>query len=359
MKKITSLLLILNIAIAFSQDGAPATPYYNSFNWTQTGTALKDALATKITNTHTNQLSYSEVWSALKLVDKDPANVANVFLVYGWETGADADATNDRTRDKNNNGGSNGQWNREHIFAQALGNPDLGQAGPGADAQMLRACDVQRNGSRANKLYTGGSGNSAPVGSNGWYPGDEWKGDVARIIMYMYLHYGDQCKPTFVTSGTTAPTDVNMVNLLLDWNAEDPVSPMEDYRNTYLGNASNTYGQGNRNPFIDNPYLATVIWGGPIAQNRWPAIFLASPTFNFENQVTLYPNPSADGNVTISSEVQLDEIEVTTINGQAIQQIKKPVLINSSYRISNLPQGFYFIKLNYNNQSITKKVIIN
>lgn len=358
MKKITTLLLLVNIGILFSQNGAPAAPYYNGFNWTLTGTNLKDALASKITSTHTRLLNYTPgVWNALKQVDLDPTNSQNVLLVYGWESGVDADATNDRTRDKNANGGINGEWNREHIFAQALGNPDLGQDGPGADAHMLRACDVQRNGSRGNRFYAAGSGNSGNVGLH-WYPGDEWKGDVARILMYMYLHYDTQCLPTYVTFGTTSASDPNMVNLLLQWNAEDPVSQNEDNRNTYLGNANNTYGQGNRNPFIDNPYLATIIWGGPVAQNRWPNIFLSNTSFDLADSVSIYPNPSSS-DINISTNVVLDQIEIITINGQLVQQIKKPSFENNSYTITNLPKGFYFVKLSSETNSITKKVLIN
>ncbi|WP_333876898.1 endonuclease [Flavobacterium sp.] len=357
MKKFTYLLLF-NIAIAFSQAGAPASPYYNGFNWTLTGTNLKNALATKITTTHTNFLTYTPgVWNALKQVDLDPTNTANVLLVYGWENGTDGDVTNDRSRDKNNNGGNNGQWNREHIFAQALGNPDLGQDGPGADAHMLRACDVQRNGTRGNKLYAAGSGNSGNVGAN-WYPGDEWKGDVARIIMYMYLRYGNQCLPTYVAVGTPVASDANMLDLLLQWNAQDPVSQYEDNRNTYLGNASNSYGQGNRNPFIDNPYLATVIWGGPTAQNRWPTIFLSNADFILAEDITVYPNPANDI-VNIETNLSVDEIDIITINGQVVQQIKSPISNNNTYSISNLPKGFYFLKVSSGSQTVTKKVMVN
>jgi len=358
MKKIFTLLLLANFTLIYSQQGAPASPYYNGFNWTLTGMSLKDALATKITTTHTKQLTYTPgIWNALKQVDLDPANTSNVLLVYGWEAGSDADVTNDRTRDKDNNGGNNGQWNREHIFAQALGNPDLGQDGPGADAQMLRACDVQRNGSRANRLYAAGSGNSGTVGAY-WYPGDEWKGDVARIIMYMYLRYGSQCLPTYVAVGTPVASDANMIDLLLQWNADDPVTQNEDNRNTYLGNSSNTYGQGNRNPFIDNPYLATVIWGGPVAQNRWPTIFLSNSDFSALSNVSVYPNPSND-TVNISTDIILDEIDVITINGQVLQKIKKPSFENSTYSINNLPKGFYFLKLSSESDSVTKKILIN
>lgn len=358
MKKIYSLVLIITATISLGQNGAPASPYYNGFNWTQTGTNLKNALATKIILTHTNQLSYSQVWNALKIVDLDPTNSSNVLLIYGWEDGFDGDVTNDRTRDKNLNGGAVGEWNREHVFAQSLGNPDLGQDGPGADAQMLRACDVQRNGSRGNRKFATGSGDSNSVGIN-WYPGDEWKGDCARIIMYMYLRYGDQCLPTYVFTGSPVASDANMLDLLLQWNAEDPVSQYEDTRNTYLGNANNSFGQGNRNPFIDNPYLATVIWGGPVAQNRWPNVFLSNDTFASLSDVSIFPNPSNDQKINIETEAEIETIQLITINGQLMMEVKNPTRVQNSYTVENIPNGFYFVKITSESNTITKKVIIN
>jgi hypothetical protein len=249
-------------------------------------------------------------------------------------------------------------YNREHTFPKALGNPDLGTAGPGADLHHLRAADKKRNADRDNDKFFNGSGNSFETSLN-WYPGDEWKGDIARMMMYMYLRYGNQCLPTTVGVGTPVTSDTNMIDLFLQWNADDPVSQFEDNRNTYLGNTSNTYAQGNRNPFIDNPYLATVIWGGPIAQNRWPAIFLSNPIFGLADSATVYPNPATNGIVTISSEVTVDEIQIITINGQVLQQIKNPTFDNNTYTFSNLPKGFYFIKLSNQSSSTTKKVLVN
>jgi endonuclease I len=356
MKKILFILIIAITNVSFSQDGAPAAPYYNGFNWTLTDINLKNALANITVDKHTNFLTYGQVWNALQNVDLDPTNSANVLLVYGWENGTDADVTNDRTRNKFSNSGANGDWNREHIFAQSLGNPDLGQIGPGADAHMLRACDVQRNATRGNRLYTAGTGNSSTVGSNGWYPGDEWKGDVARIIMYMYLYYGTQCTPTFVTSGV-APFD-NMPTLLLQWNAEDPVSQYEDRRNTYMSNTTNFYAQGNRNPFIDNPFLATLIWGGQPAQNRWPNLFLSNSTFE-STKVAVYPNPSQDGTINIQSTQPIESIELVAINGQIMQRIPSPILENNVISISNLSKGFYFLRLKSKTDTTIKKVIIN
>ena len=365
MKKITILILILNISIAFSQNGAPASPYYNGFNWTLTGSNLKDALATKITTTQTRFLNYSQTDNALAILDLDPADATrtNVLLVYGFSNNLCPDSPSDdkdhRRRDSSmqDDGTANPcLYNREHTFPKALGNPDLGTTGPGADLHHLRAADKKRNADRDNDKFFNGSGNSFETALN-WYPGDEWKGDIARMMMYMYLRYGTQCLPTTVGVGTPVASDANMIDLFLQWNADDPVSQFEDNRNTYLGNASNTYGQGNRNPFIDNPYLATVIWGGPVAQNRWPTIFLSVSTFDLAAVITVYPNPATDV-VNISTEVALDEIDIITINGQVIQQIKNPTIENNLYSISNLPKGFYFLKLSTATNSITKKVLI-
>jgi endonuclease I len=357
MKKIYSIFALLSISLIAAQAGAPATPYYDNFssNWTLTGTALKNELATKISITHTNELSYD--WEALKVTDLDPNNSNNVLLIYGWENGTDGDVTNDLFRSKNSNSGSNGDWNREHTYARSLGVPDLGSIGPGADVHHLRASDVQRNNSRGNLKFATGTGNSGSV-SGGWYPGDQWKGDVARMMMYMYLRYGNQCLPTGVGTGPTVTNDTNMLNLFLQWNADDPVSQYEDNRNTYLGNTANTYAQGNRNPFIDNPYLATVIWDGPIAQNRWPTIFLGNNIFEFAT-LSVFPNPTNNGSISINTNSSIDAIQVISINGQLIQEIKKPVSANATYTLENLPQGFYFLKLSSNNNSITKKISVN
>lgn len=252
--------------------------YYNDVNLTLTGIQLRDELATKVINTHSNSLSYSEIWTATMITDVDPNNANNVLLIYGWENGSDGDVTNDLSRDKNSNGGNVGDWNREHTFANSLANPSLDASTtngpPYSDAHNLRSSDVQRNGQRGNRLFAAGSGNSGTVGAF-WYPGDaslggtDWRGDVARIVMYMYIRYGNQCAPNLVADGTTNSVDANMIDLLLEWNAADPVSPYEDARNNYHENIVNATAQGNRNPFIDNPRLATQIWGGTPAEDRW------------------------------------------------------------------------------------------
>ncbi|WAC03192.1 endonuclease [Lacinutrix neustonica] len=79
------------------------------------------------------------------------------------------------------------------------------------------------NSDRGNRQFAAGSGNATNI-SGDWYPGDEFKGDAARIIMYMYVRYGTQCYPSYAAEGTLNSIDPNMIDILLQWNAEDPVS---------------------------------------------------------------------------------------------------------------------------------------
>ncbi|SEE55192.1 Por secretion system C-terminal sorting domain-containing protein [Tenacibaculum sp. MAR_2010_89] len=259
MKKLLPFytLLLMSFAV-FSQ----IPSYYNDVNLNQTGTSLKDALATKIISTHATNLTYTPgVWDALKQTDLDLTNNSKVVLIYGYSD-SDGNYVTDRTRSKDDNGGSAGsQWNREHVYPKSLGNPNLGTSGAGADVHHLRPADISFNSQRSSKKFAQGSGNAGDS-SGGWYPGDEWKGDVARMMMYMYLRYGSQCLPKNVAIGTAAASDANMISLLLQWNAEDPVSNFEKQRNPIIQNL-----QGNRNPFIDNPAFATKIWGGPQAED--------------------------------------------------------------------------------------------
>ena len=260
MKKLLLLSLFTFSAFIHSQES-----YYDGLDFSKSGVALKADLATRITSTHTNFLVYTPgVWEASKATDVNPENSSEVLLIYGYA----ASGEYSRTRGVNDNGGSQGQWNREHVYPRSLGNPNLQFVGPGADAHHLRPADVNYNSQRSNTIFAEGSGDSGNV-SGGWYPGDEWKGDVARMMMYMYVRYDQVCLPSRVGNGSNASTPDDMIDLFLKWNVEDPVSDFERQRNTYHNDTSNTYAQGNRNPFIDNAYLATRIWGGDPAEDYW------------------------------------------------------------------------------------------
>ena len=260
---------------AFAQS---APSYYSGVNFSKTGNALKSELATLITSTHTKTISYSELQTLMKTSDVDPQNPANILLIYGSQSSG----THQRSRP------IGGSWNREHVYAKSKGTPNLGTSGPGADGHHLRPADNTLNSTRGSLLFDDGIGATAyTTNRGGWFPGDEWKGDVARILMYMYVRYNSRCLPLNITMNPSTYSS-DFPDILLKWNIEDPVSDFEKQRNSVVAQT-----QGNRNPFIDNAYLATVIWGGPAAQNTWPDTFSGGTTSDSEA-------PSAPGNLTVT-----------------------------------------------------------
>ncbi|TXD59958.1 T9SS type A sorting domain-containing protein [Polaribacter sp. IC066] len=304
--------------------------YYSDVDLTAEGQNLKEKLATKTINQHTNFLVYTPgVWEALKVTDSNPDNNTEVLLIYGYSDSG----TTARTRSKSLTGGDQGEWNREHTYAKSLGNPNLGTSGPGADAHHLRPSDVNYNGQRGSLRFADGNGNSGNV-SGGWYPGDEWKGDIARMMMYMYIRYGEeQCLPTNVGIGSSVNTEDAMIDLFLEWNVEDPVSDFERQRNTFH-DSSETYAQGNRNPFIDNAYLATRIWGGADAIDSW-GLYTSSDE----------EAPTAPTNVSLSN-IGTSSIDVSWTAATDNEAVTKYEIFangvlngntaNTNYTISNL-----------------------
>lgn len=331
--------------------------YYSTIDFTQTGNNLKTQLTTLITSTHTTNLPYTttgttDTWDALYQTDLNPNNSNNVLLLYGWND-TDTDITNDFSRDKTlscHTSSCSGLWVREHVFPRSLGTPNLGFELAGADAHHLRSIDSQRNNSRSNRIFEEGSGidMSYITTAGNWYPGNQWKGDIARMIMYMYVRYTTQCLPTNVGVGSTSYSPLaDMPNVFLDWNQQDPVSQYEINRNNIL----NTL-QGNRNPFIDNPYLATIIWNGPQATDTWGILSTQNNVFS---------------NITIYLTITKDIVHISnTNNTQYTYKIYNTIgqLINSNTTtdiidISNNTKGLYLINLQIENQTKTFKVILN
>jgi len=190
---------------------------------------------------HTTILSYAQRHTYLYNADEDKNNTDNVILMYSGESRYWEEYTS------NTNSYSPQTFNTEHVYPQSKLSADDAVT----DLHHLRSCDATINSDRSNYSFTTGSGTYA-LGNELWYPGDEWRGDVARMIMYLNIRYGE----TFDKVGS--------LDLFLEWNIADPVSDFEIQRNNIIEGA-----QGNRNPFIDNPYIATLIWGGSPAENKW------------------------------------------------------------------------------------------
>ena len=222
--------------------------YYETADGLQ-GESLKAELH-EIIDGHT-ELSYSQVWDALKVTDEDPNNSNNVLLLYTGES-----------RSKSLNGGNVGDWNREHTWAKSHGN--FGTAmGAGTDIHHLRPTDVQVNGLRGNLDFDYGGGTVSGCDgclrtSTSWEPPNEVKGDVARMLFYMAVRYesGDGVDlelNNFVNNGSTPYH--GKISVLLEWHEQDPVSAWEQQRNEKIEDI-----QGNRNPFVDHPEWAESIW---------------------------------------------------------------------------------------------------
>lgn len=215
------------------------------------GAALESALH-DIISTQT-KISYDAVWNALKVTDQDPANSANVLLLYSGQS-----------RSKSANGGSVGQWNREHVWPQSHGNFGT-STGPGTDLHHLRPTDVQVNSTRGNKDFDEGgssvSGCSACLtDGDSFEPPDAVKGDVARMVMYMSVRYegGDGFADLEANDQVNGSTPyLGRISVLLDWHAQDPPSAFEQRRNDVIDDQF----QGNRNPFIDHPEWAASVFG--------------------------------------------------------------------------------------------------
>ena len=244
------------MAIVGTDDTSEDTPEDSSGDYYEnalgkSGTSLKIALH-NIIDDHT-EISYSNVWEALRNTDEDPANQNNVILLY---TG--------RSQSKTSNGSSIDSWNREHVWAKSHG--DFGTSmGEGTDLHHLRPTDVSVNSSRGNKDFDNGgtAQKEAPdtyADSDSWEPRDEVKGDVARMIFYMAVRYeGDNgeldLEVTEKVNNGSAPLH-GKLSTLLQWHQQDPVDDFERNRNDVI---YQDY-QHNRNPFIDHPEWVEGIW---------------------------------------------------------------------------------------------------
>lgn len=351
----TKLLFLLLTISGYAQ--IPA--YYASIDFTKSSSALESQLSTLITTTHTTQLVYTsgssgllDVWTVLKSSDLDISTTApeDVLLIYGFDN-ASTTASEDRSRSVDESCHTSscyGKWVREHVYAKSLGSPNLGTEAAGADAHNLRAIDSQRNNSRGNKLF-GAHATSVPsvsINTISWYPGDEWIGDVARIIMYMHLRYPVQCPASVIgTGGSTFAPYGDMPDIFLQWNEQDPPSEFEINRNNVIAAA-----QGNRNPFIDNPYLASRIWNGPEATDSWNV--LENPSFSTDAFI-LYPTRT--NGITYVQTATQDKYEIVVYNtlGQVIKQDFRPRSID----FSNYANGLYFVHILKDNGQQTFKII--
>lgn len=142
---------------------------------------------------------------------------------------------------------------------------------------------------------------------NCWEPGDTWKGDFSRSYMYMATTYSNL---KWVNVGLITNTNGEYPTLkewastlYRQWSKTDKVSEIETKRNDAV------YAiQGNRNPFIDYPFISEYIWGDSVnvAFNPLTAITTASDDSRY-GSYAVTPTPSEDESTPTTPEATQDE----------------------------------------------------
>jgi endonuclease I len=251
------LLLLVSLSLLWCSTWAQIPDGYYDNASGLNGQALQTALH-NIIDDH-DGISYDNVKIALQILDQDPLNTDNIQLIYKGISipKADWDISPDG-------------WNREHLWPQSHGNFGT-SIGPGTDLHALRPSDITVNSSRGNKDFDdGGEAHSEATGcytdADSWQVRDAVKGDVARAIMYMSVRYeydgtsGDEPDLILMDAVTESSSGeygyLGVLSTLLEWHQDDPVDQTEIDRNNAI---FNDY-QHNRNPFIDHPEYAALIW---------------------------------------------------------------------------------------------------
>ncbi|MCB9499621.1 MAG: endonuclease [Erysipelotrichaceae bacterium] len=234
---------ISNKAASYSWSGEQNSTegnYYDSC----TG-LVGDELKAKLKTIISKNLNRSYAWSRYESADEAEGDSSSIFTIYSQQKFK-------KTAHVNSKGVG---WSREHVFPQSKsGSSDVGDSD--SDNHVIFASDNKVNNSRSNKrlgIVNGGTQVKDCYGkltdnyttSSLFEPTDAAKGKVARATMYAAVLYGYS-----ITDNMTS------VDLCLDWHEAHPVTNQDIYRNNIVYS-----NQHNRNPFVDHPEYADLIWG--------------------------------------------------------------------------------------------------
>lgn len=264
-KNIYSLWLLI-LLTSFSLFGQIPAGYYDTATG-KSGAALKTALFNKIKG-HSVQSYTPGVWNAYNTTDKKPnGRPWDIYSNKDWTFGSNQCGNYSKEGDC---------YNREHSFPKSWFN----DASPMySDIFHLYPSDGYVNGIRGNLVfgevnsvnYTSTNGckrgvNTFPGFSGpAFEPTNEFKGDIARTYFYMATRYENLIAgwekndndADIAMNGTSFPAyETWYLNLMIKWHTQDPISQKEIDRNNAI------YAiQGNRNPYIDHPEYAGLVWG--------------------------------------------------------------------------------------------------
>lgn len=257
---IAMMLAVLGMGAFVAEEASGTYPkgYYNSLNG-KCGVSLMEAI--KQLSAGHKVISYGDnTWNAFKTTDVRTVNGVD----YWWDM-----YSSNLVRVSSGHGG----LNIEHSVANSWWDGTKNDAYK--DIVHLNPSDATANnrksnyplGEIANVTWDNGvTFVGSPVSGQGggssyvYEPTDEYKGDFARVFMYMFTTYKDMTWGTRFTWMYDVSNPLMLKpwaqELLLRWSASDVVSQKELDRNDGIYKE-----QYNRNPFIDLPDLADHIWG--------------------------------------------------------------------------------------------------
>ena len=316
--------------------------YYDPANG-KTGTELQASLHNIIKN-HTVK-SYDYIWTGFHTTDDKPDGT--VWDMYSDIPGSAPPYTFQFGSDQCGNYGGEGDcYNREHSWPKSWFNdvPPMN-----SDMFHIYPTDGYVNGKRSNYPYgTVGtaswtSQNGSKLGSCSWsgYSGtvfepiDGYKGDFARTYFYMSTRYYTEDGSWNVTEMTNkSQLKPWALQMMLTWASADPVSSKETDRNNTL------YGiQNNRNPFIDHPEYAFLIWGNPVGTVEHDVAM---------HQLTAYPNPATDRcAIPLPAGAATADLHPVLLSASGISYRLSSSMENNNLEINlqALPKGIYFLML--------------
>ncbi|WET50081.1 endonuclease [Chryseobacterium indologenes] len=327
MKKILFPILLISSYISAQ---APAG-YYNGTAGL-TGYALKskvhEIISANNVNWHYGDLPALYGQTDLdKYYDHNATNTTYLLDIYS-EIPSGPDAYEYTVDQLIGNAGQEGLgYNREHMMPQSTFSTSskISDYPMYSDLNFIIPADARINQLRNNYPYgIAGTTNyytftnsskiskaaipNYPYTGRVYEPIDEFKGDVARTLLYFAVRYEGKLgsfNTAYSTSATITPAtdqcpldgteeraiDLPYVAMLKQWSAMDPVSQREIDRNNAIYSI-----QKNRNPFIDHPEWIDMIWS-ETPDNIAPAApaALNSPQQNaYFINLSWIPSPDTD-----------------------------------------------------------------
>ena len=355
-----TLLFVICSFFALTMTAKTVTPaaslpaYYEAIDG-KSGKSLFDAVQ-KVTKTGYSSLGYDGLWAAYKYTDLYDNG-------YVWDMYSDCTWKSINSNHCGNYSDECDCYNREHSIPKSWYGGTT--SGPGCDIFHLVPTDGKVNGIRSNYPFgevgsadynkhgnkrgsaksitiTGGNtiagntGTTVSASGTVFEPRDEYKGDFARGYMGALLRWAGEKAFTDGNGGKTFTTNYSTgsfgltkygVALLMKWHRQDPVSQKEVDRNNGIQQT-----QGNRNPFIDYPYLAEYIWGEK-----------AGETLDLDDLITAYDSRfvlgESNGYLKGGSSVDPETKCTVTwlVNGEAYTAGNPTITVNKGGVVSVLP----------------------